>query len=357
MDMGEEDLVRAAAAGDVEAFAVLVGRGRARVQAVAERLVGGEADDVVQEALLRAYLSLSQLRDPSRFTAWLCAIAVNLARMRLRGRILETPLPADIAADDHSDEQDLLLRVREAIGVLPPAQREAVLLHYIDGLACDEVAQLLGSSPGAIRVRLHRARQQLREQLADDFAPSQERERSTMSNVRIADVLVRVNDEQPPQPVSGLRIVLLADSEHDRILPIWIGSTEGDALALRLGGETTPRPLTADLLADVIRATGAQVELVSIHGHREKTFYATITLNTGDERHELDARPSDALNLAARLAAPITVAQHILDAHGLPTDEIPTTLANDEQAPCGDLPPGRWESVSAELLQTMYPTP
>jgi RNA polymerase sigma factor (sigma-70 family) len=357
MDVGEDDLVRAAIAGDLAAFSLLVRRDRPRVQAVTKQLVGAEAEDVVQEALLRAYLSLSQLRDPSRFTAWLCGIAVNLAKMRLRRRITEMPLTADAAADDRSDEQELVLRLREAIDVLPPAQRDAVLLHYIDGLPCVEVAHLLRTSPGAVRVRLHRARQLLREQLAGEFSPSQVREQIKMPNVRIADVLVRVNDDQPLHPVSDLRIVLLSENEKGRTLPIWIGSAEGDPLALRLTGEAAPRPLTSDLLAEVIRATGAQVEQISITSVHEKTFYASITLNSGEERRELDARPSDALNLAVRVAAPITVDEHVLDEHGLPEDEIAANLAKKEQELVGDLPSGRWESVSAELLRMLYPVP
>src|SRR6266702_1353660 len=159
---------------------------------VTAALAGDQAEDLVQEALLRAYLGLSQLRDPARFGAWLCGIAVNLAKMRLRRRALETRLFAEPGSNGGFEERELLLLVRDAVDILPPGQRDAVLMHYIDGLSCEEIAVLLGSSPGAIRVRLHRARQQLREQLATLAPPPTPKEEIRMIEMRLEDVIVRV---------------------------------------------------------------------------------------------------------------------------------------------------------------------
>jgi RNA polymerase sigma-70 factor, ECF subfamily len=157
----DRELVAGALAGDPEAFACLVERNRLHVEAVARRIVGEEAEDLVQEALLRAYLGLSQLRDPDRFGAWLCGITLNLAKMQIRRRRSETRLLPAPAADGQADEHELLELVRDAVAELPRGYREAVLMHYLEGLSCEEIAALLGSSPGAIRVRLHRARRQL----------------------------------------------------------------------------------------------------------------------------------------------------------------------------------------------------
>jgi RNA polymerase sigma factor (sigma-70 family) len=93
MGVSNEKLVAAALGGGPSAFASLVEQNRARVESVVARMVGDEAEDVVQEALLRAYLSLTQLRDPARFDAWLCGIAVNLAKMRIRRRAVEARAP------------------------------------------------------------------------------------------------------------------------------------------------------------------------------------------------------------------------------------------------------------------------
>src|SRR3982751_727962 len=86
-DLADELLVAAARRGDRDAFGRLVDRHRPRALALARRLLGdaAEAEDVVQEAVLRAYLALRDLREPSRFGAWLCGIALNLARIRRRG--------------------------------------------------------------------------------------------------------------------------------------------------------------------------------------------------------------------------------------------------------------------------------
>src|SRR5256885_15456595 len=103
----DELLVAAALAGDRQAFAALVDRHRSRAHGVARRLLGdaAEAEDVVQEAVLRAYLGLEELREPGRFGAWLCGITLNLARMRLRGRRPVAPLD-DVAAAPVEDGGD-----------------------------------------------------------------------------------------------------------------------------------------------------------------------------------------------------------------------------------------------------------
>src|SRR5438094_5191678 len=109
MGMRDDQLVPAALVGDPAAFAELAERHRARVLAVVKRMVGEEeAEDLVQEALLRAFLGLSQLRDRARFGAWLCGIAVNLAKMRLRRRALESRLAEPPLDGVGSGEWELL---------------------------------------------------------------------------------------------------------------------------------------------------------------------------------------------------------------------------------------------------------
>jgi RNA polymerase sigma factor (sigma-70 family) len=108
MGVTNDELAAAALAGDPSAFAALVEHNRARVLAVAERLVGDAAEDLVQEAFLRAYVGLSQLSDPARFGAWLCGIAVNLGKMRLRRRGLEVRMRAELSSNGSPDEWELL---------------------------------------------------------------------------------------------------------------------------------------------------------------------------------------------------------------------------------------------------------
>jgi len=352
--MRNEELVVAAVAGDPAAFAVLVKRNRTQVETVVERMIGEEAEDVVQEALLRAYLGISQLRDAERFGAWLCGIAVNLAKMRLRRRALEARFVAETPADEASEERELLLLVRDAVDFLPAGQRDAVLMHYIDGLSCEEIAVLLESSPGAIRVRLHRARRQLREQLAPFASPPRPKEEIRMIEMRLEDVIVRVAVGDPMTVIGDQRIVLLKEADGARLLPIWIGAAEGNALALRLTGQTTPRPVTSDVMAELLRVTGAHVDHVAVTRLSEETFYGVIAVAVNGNVDELDARPSDALNLAARVGAPVFVAEGVLEASAIPEGDVAAHLDVEAGKAGYEVPEGTWSSLSAELVQSLY---
>jgi hypothetical protein len=356
MTVRDDELVTAALAGDATAFAALVERNRSQVEAVVERMIGGEAEDLVQEALLRAYLGLSQLRDPGRFGAWLCGIAVNLAKMRLRRRRLETRLFAERTIDEDFEDRELLRVVRDAVDVLPAGQREVVLMHYIDDLSCDEIAALVGSSPGAVRVRLHRARRQLRDELAALAPTPKPKEEIRVIEMRLEDVVVRIAEGDPTKLVADTRIVLLKESDGERLLPIWVGPPEGDALAFRLTGEMTPRPMTSDLMAEFVRVTGARVERVVVTSLREKTFYAVIAIALDGRVDELDSRPSDALNLAVRLGAPIFVEDDVLEQSSMPSGDLMASL-DMEFEKGDDLPPGEWHSLSGELLRSLYRAP
>ena len=114
-------------------------------------------------------------------------------------------------------------------------------------------------------------------------------------------------------PVSNSPIVVLKDDQEKYFLPIWVGIFEANAIALQLENITTPRPMTHDLLRNMISELNAQVIRVVINDLRDSTFFAQIRLITDGKTLELDARPSDAIALALRTEAPIFVAQSVLD--------------------------------------------
>ena len=114
-------------------------------------------------------------------------------------------------------------------------------------------------------------------------------------------------------PVSNSPIVVLKDEEEKFFLPIWVGIFEANAIALQLENVTTPRPMTHDLLRNMISELNARVIRVVINDLRDSTFFAQIRLITGEKTLEVDARPSDAIALALRTEAPIFVAQSVLD--------------------------------------------
>jgi RNA polymerase sigma factor (sigma-70 family) len=364
-------LVAASLAGDHAAFGELADRHAPWLTALAGRLLGDavEAEDLTQETLLQAYLGLDRIRDPERFSSWIYGIALNLAKMRLRSRrdgvlpaggVDATRLAALVAADPSPAEvveaRELWSLVESALDLLPVEQRRAVLLHYVDGLSCEEIAALLDEPAGTVRVRLHRARARLRDRLSS-LAPRR-REAPAMIEVTLEDVVIRMltgeGEQETPQLRGGsLRIVLLREKGGDRVLPIWIGAPEGDALALQLTGGTMPRPLTADLMASLLEVSGAAVDRVAVNSLRDKTFYAVITLSTGGRTSEIDARPSDALNLAARVGAPIYVDEEIMASSGMHADEVRGKL--DDESPFEDEPEGEWRTLSAELLESLHP--
>jgi predicted DNA-binding protein YlxM (UPF0122 family) len=143
------------------------------------------------------------------------------------------------------------------LAVLPPGQRDVVLLHYVDDLSCDEVASVLGVSPTAVRVRLHRARAELRQRLAP-LAPvpfERPRKELAMLEVTVEDVVVLVDDREPPEVVDGKAVVLLRERSGKRRMPIFIGLGEAFSLVM-YRAEALPRPATADLALDLLRAVG-----------------------------------------------------------------------------------------------------
>ena len=114
-------------------------------------------------------------------------------------------------------------------------------------------------------------------------------------------------------PVSNSPIVVLKDEDEKFFLPIWVGIFEANAIALQLENVTTPRPMTHDLLKNMIAELDGHVTRVVINDLRDSTFFAQIRILTGDKTLEVDARPSDAIALALRTEAPIFVAQSVLD--------------------------------------------
>ncbi|PYQ32348.1 MAG: hypothetical protein DMF57_13415 [Acidobacteria bacterium] len=114
-------------------------------------------------------------------------------------------------------------------------------------------------------------------------------------------------------PVSNSPIVVLKDEDEKFFLPIWVGIFEANAIALQLENVTTPRPMTHDLLRNLISELDARVTRVVINDLRDSTFFAQIRVITGQRTMEIDARPSDAIALALRTEAPIFVAQSVLD--------------------------------------------
>lgn len=107
-------------------------------------------------------------------------------------------------------------------------------------------------------------------------------------------------------------IVLLKEREGERYLPIWIGAAEATAIALAMQGVTPPRPMTHDLMKNVLEELHVQVDRIEITELREGTFYAMIHMTRNGAAHEVSSRPSDAIALAVRASVPIFAHEEVL---------------------------------------------
>jgi RNA polymerase sigma factor (sigma-70 family) len=326
----DADLVGSALLGAREPFAELVRRHQATATALAARVLGSEdlARDAVQEAAVAAMTGLDRLRSPDRFGPWFCGITLNVARRWLRQLRSEWPAARPdrgrdgAGPDELAELADLAARVRAAIAGLADGQREAVLLFYLQGLSHREVAAELHISVGAVKARLHQARAALAPRLAplvdtqEETAVSATTSAPEWIDVSVADVRASDGDAMTRRHI----MVLQAGDGRGR-LPIWVGPAEGIALALTLEAVETPRPLTYQMAASLLEASGSRAVEARITRLTDSTFYAVVIVDGPGGRKEVDARPSDAVTLAAVTGAPVRVDARLLadpDATGNP---------------------------------------
>jgi uncharacterized protein len=113
-------------------------------------------------------------------------------------------------------------------------------------------------------------------------------------------------------PITNMPIIILRDENGQRVLPIWVGVFEANAIALQIENVQTPRPMTHDLLKNILEDLDTRVERVVVSALKENTFYALIHLAGGGGSRTIDARPSDAIALALRTGSPIFVEEAVI---------------------------------------------
>lgn len=150
-------------------------------------------------------------------------------------------------------------------------------------------------------------------------------------------------------PVTKTPIVILKDTENKLNLPIWIGLLEATAMATELEGIKMARPMTHDLLKNILAEVGGSVESIEITELKENTYYALIYLNIGGREMVIDSRPSDAIALALRTKSPIYVAKGVLEASSV------LQQSEDKKEPAvtnvSNVSKEKW----AEILEKMSP--
>jgi len=318
----DADLVREARRGCKEAMAELLSRHWNTAVLLAGRVLGSPdlARDAAQEAAVAAMTDLERLRSPDRFGAWFCGIALNVSRRWRRQLQSEVPgLGPDLASVSGdpavaAEAADTAARVRGAIAALADGQQDAVRLFYLQGLSHREVAAELGISVGAVKARLHQARAALAPRLVQ-FTALPEVRTVTEQAAQWAEVMVseirRTSEEDLLQRKHAM---VLSERGGDRRLPIWIGPAEATALALMLESVETPRPFSYKLAAGLVEAAGSRITEVKITRLLESVFYACVVVQGPDGLREVDARPSDAVNLAVASGAPIRLNSELFSA-------------------------------------------
>lgn len=147
-------------------------------------------------------------------------------------------------------------------------------------------------------------------------------------------------------PVTKTPIVILKDAESKFNLPIWIGLMEATAMATEIEGIKMARPMTHDLLRNIIADVGGIVESVEVNDLRDNTYYAMIQLRVGEKKVPIDARPSDAISLALRTKSPIFVAKKVLE-----TSSVLQQPEEAQEQNLSNVSRDKW----AEILEKMSP--
>jgi len=317
------ELVHLARMGDRDARAALLARHYALVLTLCTRVLRDPAlaQDAAQEASIQALLSLDRLRHPARFGSWFAGIGLNICRRWLHHRASATIpwelLPAE-PPDAHPgpnmlvETDELRQRVLDAVATLPPGQRASVLLVYLEGLSHAEAASALGIATGAVKTRLFKARRSLRRSLGD-----LEQEVVNMtSEGTTAWVEFRVEDvrRHPATwpPFVHHTAILQEVGGAGRHSAWGIGPAEAEAMAVQLAGVQLPRPLVYTLTEQLLKATGGQVRAARIARVHERVGYGELVVVGPNGDQVVDARVSDAINLALVCHAPIYIAAAFL---------------------------------------------
>jgi RNA polymerase sigma factor (sigma-70 family) len=324
-------LVRAARSNDKAAFGLLIERYLSMVHHVARRMVWDMdiAQELAQEAVLQAFLSLADLRSDKRFRSWLYGITLNVCRTYIRsqrtdiysldamlGGVYYDAVDYGPTPDEIAERLEIRHALKQALETLSPANRNAVMLFYYGGFSLQEASAILGISVTALKGRLHKARRQLETSLLPVYAPEISlKGASTMIPVRIVDVM-----RQQSLSDSGIvniycQIILLDEAERQAII-IWLSEPDAVTIAQGLNHYETPRPMTHVFLTRILEATGVVVESVTISALHGDVFYATVSLIAGTAKHTVDARPSDGLALAVQTSAPIFVSETVMQQVG-----------------------------------------
>ncbi len=355
----DAELVQLAREDDKYAFNLLMERYQIMATCIALRMVSNEesAHDLVQEAMLQAFLSLDRLRDDTRFKSWFYGIVLNVCRNsrredRTETISLNTP-PGNWLSELHRsweeqadpqeyiEQQELRMILDESLNTLSIKNRTVAQLFYYEEMSIQEIAQKLAISQTAIKNRLHKSREHLRTHLlktSPDMIPTttQKRGKAIMIKVSIAKVVPQQNYRT---------LVVLQDKAQQRVLSIWLQTDRIDPIGrMRMLPQTQNapvEPLTTDFIVNLLQATGSTISSIEIENLQDEILYARIHIQSHGEAQHLKAHLNDAIPLALRLNSELYVAEAVMEKLG---QKLPTQTKMSDQI----------DTMSKALTDKMY---
>jgi RNA polymerase sigma-70 factor (ECF subfamily) len=301
-----------------------------------------DAQDVAQEAFIKAFRSIDQLTEPERFGSWLKSTAANECRMWLRSRQGTIPLDEVEAlpsytrlADEKWRQRERQAEIAQAVESLPEKSRLVMTLYYLSGLSCREIGESMGIAENAVKQHLHRARKQLKEimmsEIEEDYAMNRLPEDFTEKVLGRVMLCPTLTDGQfisvPGEDDLCGMVIGIGENLADRSFAcLWSNKDDHDAIALGLhdsGAEQTAKGRAFRSALNMLNVLGVELKQVALHLTEPTQCMARVTLMQGDTEFALDMRPSDALGLAIRVKAPIYVEEPVVSAGNVSEDGLP----------------------------------
>lgn len=330
----EIKLIDKALAGDKKAFGILAEKYYAYCFAIADKIIEDKdvAKDLVQNGLMEAYFCLSNLRNKSVFKNWLGGIVRNACKNYFRENKKQyrslKHYYEELRDPETFEEERVVNIVLDGIKNLDMPYQNVLYLFYYEGKGIDEICNELQITKSLVKVRLHRARKELRSilELNSELREYQQyfRRQTIMRKVRIIDMILGGEN-------NGSCSVLFYDEESSRVLPIVITKDEAETMLVAMKGIDFPRPMTFNLITEIIRSNNLQPEGAYVTEIQDGVFISTLKLNGEGKVREYDSRPSDAITIALMFGCPVFISQKILDKVGFPVPEKYKNLAPQEK--------------------------
>ncbi|QBD76548.1 sigma-70 family RNA polymerase sigma factor [Ktedonosporobacter rubrisoli] len=352
-ERSDAELVRLARAGSKYAFHQLIERYQLMAMGLALRLCREEetARDLVQEAILQAFLSLDHLQDPTRFKNWLYGIVFNVCR-NWRRTVAQRPSLSLEAQEEETLHQRLFsyrsgelsvdpltmietdeLRrlVQEVLQLLSPKNRLVAQLFYYEELSVQAIASHLNISQTAVKNRLHKGREQLRTHLLPLYPELAYRGTNRSVEEKMIPVTVARVVQQDTQARSA---VILVDRHKQRAMPLWFPQQENMTLRQHMQmfsmfsqQDRVAEPTTLDLMVAMLTSLGSEIKKVEIDAFQGHILYAQLSLRSSRGKQTLKAHLNDALPLAVQLHCPFFVSGEVWRQRGIDLQGKGATLA------------------------------